>query len=98
MSSAAPSNPAAASLHASSTRHHDRRRHVAVLYSGRFYGALTPASWVQDHLDHLIVPNRAAVFVVVDPLNVCDTALEPKKNASVAENSLALHRAATQVL
>ena len=27
---------------------------------------------VQDHLDNLIVPNRAAVFVVVDSLNVCD--------------------------
>lgn len=45
---------------------------VAVLYSGRFYGALTLPAWSNDHLDNLIVPNRAAVFVVVDPLNVCD--------------------------
>ena len=48
------------------------RLSVAVLYSGRFYGALTLPAWSNDHLDNLIVPNRAAVFVVVDPLNVCD--------------------------
>ena len=46
---------------------------VAVLYSGRFYGELTAPEWSKDHLNNLIVPNRAAVFVVVDPVNVCDT-------------------------
>ena len=46
---------------------------LAVLYSGRFYGELTLPAWSKDHLDNLIVPNRAAVFVVVDPVNVCDT-------------------------
>ena len=45
---------------------------LAVLYSGRFYGELTLPAWSKDHLDNLIVPNRAAVFVVVDSLNVCD--------------------------
>ena len=25
---------------------------VAVLYSGRFYGALTPKEWVRDHMEH----------------------------------------------
>ena len=45
---------------------------LAVLYSGRFYGELTLPAWSKDHLDNLIVPNGAAVFVVVDSLNVCD--------------------------
>ena len=45
---------------------------LAVLYSGRFYGELTLPAWSKDHLDNLIVPNCAAVFVVVDSLNVCD--------------------------
>ena len=45
---------------------------VAVLYSGRFYGELTSPAWSKDHLENLIVPNSAAVFVVADPLNVCD--------------------------
>ena len=49
------------------------RLSVAVLYSGRFYGELTPSEWSKDHLENLIVPNRAAVFVLVDPVNVCDT-------------------------
>ena len=49
------------------------RSTVAVLYSGRFYGELTAPEWSKDHLNNLIVPNRAAVFVVVDPVNVCDT-------------------------
>ena len=49
------------------------RSAVAVLYSGRFYGELTAPEWSKDHLNNLIVPNRAAVFVVVDPVNVCDT-------------------------
>ena len=48
------------------------RLSVAVLYSGRFYGELTPSEWSRDHLENLIVPNRAAVFVLVDPVNVCD--------------------------
>ena len=43
-----------------------------MLYSGRLYGELTLPAWSKDHLDNLIVPNRAAVFVVVDSLNVCD--------------------------
>ena len=49
------------------------RLSVAVLYSGRFYGELTSSEWSRDHLENLIVPNRAAVFVLVDPVNVCDT-------------------------
>ena len=44
------------------------RLSVAVLYSGRFYGELTLPAWSKDHLDNLIVPNGAAVFVVVDPV------------------------------
>ena len=46
---------------------------LAVLYSGRFYGELTLPAWSKDHLDNLnIVPNCAAVFVLVDSLNVYD--------------------------
>lgn len=33
---------------------------------------MTPDSWVQDHLNHLIKPNQATVFVVADANNVCD--------------------------
>ena len=50
-----------------------RQLSVAILYSGRFYGELTLPAWSKDHLENLIVPNRAAVFVLVDPVNVCDT-------------------------
>eukprot|EP00316_Scyphosphaera_apsteinii_P017124 CAMPEP_0119322174 /NCGR_PEP_ID=MMETSP1333-20130426/57467_1 /TAXON_ID=418940 /ORGANISM="Scyphosphaera apsteinii, Strain RCC1455" /LENGTH=185 /DNA_ID=CAMNT_0007329333 /DNA_START=115 /DNA_END=669 /DNA_ORIENTATION=+ len=44
---------------------------VAVLYSGRFYGNLTPG-WMQNHYENLIIPNNASVFVVADLLNICD--------------------------
>ena len=69
---------------------------VAVLYSGRFYGELTAPEWSKDHLNNLIVPNRAAVFVVVDPVNVCDTsgavqrALGRANSSKWEEASLAL--------
>ena len=69
---------------------------VAVLYSGRFYGELTAPEWSKDHLNNLIVPNRAAVFVVVDPVNVCDTsgavqrALGRANSSNWEEASLAL--------
>ena len=43
---------------------------VAVLYSGRFFGSLTPR-WTDNHLQHLIRPNRATVIVVSDLLNWC---------------------------
>lgn len=36
---------------------------VAVLYSGRWCGPLMQP-WVQNHLDHLILPYRASVFLV----------------------------------
>ena len=44
---------------------------VAVLYTGRFYGDRTPAAWVRNHLQNLIVPNNASVFVAIDPMNWC---------------------------
>ena len=79
------------------------RLSVAVLYSGRFYGELTSPEWSKDHLENLIVPNRAAVFVLVDPVNVCDTSSAVQhavklSNASKWETaSLALLREAKAV-
>ena len=79
------------------------RLSVAVLYSGRFYGELTSPEWSKDHLENLIVPNRAAVFVLVDPVNVCDTSSAVQhavklSNASKWETaSLALHREAKAI-
>ena len=76
---------------------------VAVLYSGRFYGELTAPEWSKDHLNNLIVPNRAAVFVVVDPVNVCDTsgavqrALGRANSSNWEEASLALLQEARAV-
>ena len=46
------------------------RKRVAVIYSGRWWGALA-APWVQNHLVNLLWPNQATVFVLVDHLNAC---------------------------
>ena len=43
---------------------------VAVLYSGRFFGSLT-LRWTDNHLQHLIRPNRATVIVVGDLYSWC---------------------------
>ena len=43
---------------------------VASLYSGRFFGSLTPR-WVANHMENLIRPNNATVVVVSDLLNWC---------------------------
>lgn len=45
---------------------------VAVLYSGRWLGASASHEMVANHMEHLILPSAATVFVVVDPLNWCD--------------------------
>jgi hypothetical protein len=50
---------------------------TAILYSGRFYGELTP-SWIDHHLESLIVPNNASVFVVADAWNCLHAVLEPR--------------------
>lgn len=42
----------------------------SLLYSGRFFGGLTP-DWIYDHLQHLIVPTNASVYVVADTQNWC---------------------------
>ena len=49
---------------------------VAVLYSGRFFGSGTSAwsttlAWAQNHLEHLIRPNAASVFLVASAINWC---------------------------
>ena len=49
-----------------------KRVSAAVLYSGRFYGAMTPSAWIDNHMRSLIVPNRASVVVVADADNWCD--------------------------
>ena len=64
---------------------------VAVLYSGRFYGALTPKEWVRDHMEHLIKPNRATVFVVPDFGNVCDQGLAHLSRNGSAHNGAGTH-------
>jgi len=47
-----------------------RHPRAAVLYSGRFFGNITRA-WFSNHLEYLIRPNDASVFIVVDPSNWC---------------------------
>ena len=42
-----------------------------VVYSGRWWGSLTPRYWVDSHLRHLILPNNATVLVAVDGTNLC---------------------------
>eukprot|EP00966_Prymnesium_polylepis_P227688 5269212-Prymnesium_polylepis.1 len=44
---------------------------TAVLYSGRFYGDLTPALWISNHVEHLLMPYNASVFVVAEPSSWC---------------------------
>ena len=52
-------------------------RSAAVLYSGRFYSNATHiASWVASHMDLLIRPNNATVFVVADADSWCDASAE----------------------
>jgi hypothetical protein len=43
---------------------------VAVLYSGRFFGKLA-ASWIANHMRHLIMPLNASIFVVAEPSSYC---------------------------
>ena len=43
---------------------------VTVIYSGRFFGNLTP-TWYDNHLRNLIRPNNATVILVADPENWC---------------------------
>ena len=81
-------------------RHRGSRLSVAVLYSGRFYGELTLPAWSTDHLENLIVPNQATVFVVADPVNICDTSSTVQhaiRNSSWETASLALLHAAKSV-
>ena len=44
---------------------------VAILYSGRIFGGDLIASWASNHLETLIKPNSANVFVVSDPTTWC---------------------------
>lgn len=44
---------------------------VAVLYSGRMFGSNLIGSWAANHLETLIKPNRASVFVVSDATTWC---------------------------
>lgn len=50
---------------------------VAVLYSGRFYGLLS-RSWADNHLQFLIQPLDAEVFITVDPDNWCHAPAEAR--------------------
>ena len=101
----APAEGASATMRGMATarKRAGSRLSVAVLYSGRFYGELTLPAWSKDHLDNLIVPNGAAVFVVVDPVNLCDKSSAVQRaislpNASKWETaSLALLQEATAV-
>lgn len=43
---------------------------VAVLYSGRFYGNLSQ-KWYDNHLQYLVRPLDASVFITMDPDNWC---------------------------
>ena len=89
-----------ASIHVAAAKHRGSRLSVAVLYSGRFYGELTLPAWSTDHLENLIVPNQATVFVVADPVNICDTSSTVHhaiRNSSWETASLALLHAAKSV-
>ena len=44
---------------------------VALLYSGRFFGPSLSAHIVDNHLENIIRPNSASVFVTVDPTTWC---------------------------
>ena len=62
---------------------------VAVLYSGRWFGVATKP-WVQNHLDHLIVPNQAAVFLTCSRQFWCSetAARAARKDQQEAEHML----------
>ena len=47
-----------------------RSLRVAVLYSGRFFGTMTQ-SWFDNHLEFLIAPNNASIFLGIDCSNWC---------------------------
>lgn len=67
---------------------------VAVLYSGRFYGEYTPM-WYGHHLDTVIRPNNATVFITVDVDNWCHAPLSVRdalKNRSLDAAQAAFER------
>ena len=57
---------------------------TALLYSGRFYGGLTP-EWIKNHVEHLVVPFNASVFVVAEPSSWC--AVQNRPYARALHNS-----------
>ena len=42
---------------------------VALLYSGRLFDFEVASPWADNHLESIIRPNHASVFVTVDPTN-----------------------------
>ena len=52
-------------------RHSRPRPRLAVLYSGRLFAP--EQTWAANHLENIIRPNDASVFVAVDPTNWCAT-------------------------
>ena len=72
---------------------------IAVLYSGRWFGGgavggwQTTLAWAQNHLQHLIMPNNASVFVVATSSTWCG----PPPDARVAHAD-GKHSAAESVL
>lgn len=55
------------------------RLRVALLYSGRFFGAQISAGLIDNHLENIIKPNAAAVFVAVDPTTWCAAPLAARR-------------------
>ena len=52
---------------------------VAVLYSGRWFGERLSRVWIAHHLEFLIRPNWASVFVVADAENWCEAPDETRE-------------------
>ena len=62
---------------------------VAAIYSGRWMGPSTPVAHVQDHLKHFIRPNRAHVFLGVDPTCWCDASREAREAYHAGDHAAA---------
>lgn len=62
---------------------------VALLYSGRLFDFEVASPWADNHLESIIRPNHASVFVTVDPTNWCGAPPEARRAYGAGQRAIA---------
>lgn len=75
-----------------------RAARVAILYSGRWFGQgtsigwATTMQWAQNHLEHVIKPNNASIYLVASSSNWCGPSSEAQQSQGSSSNDAILQR------